>query len=203
VIGDRILQPGPHDIGNGEDDDSWCPLARAYAGFGNLWARLFRRKSRLKAIVPRQEDYDIAVLSKFIPIDFTGGMNRIDCALAIPLDISFVREDILEVGTLDGIQSVSVGATVFKSGRTTGITQGIVQGIDGQVQVNYGNNRMVMFDGQIITDNMLSGGDSGSVLVDETKTKAVGLSFAGSNKIGIHNPIEEVFEALEIKCIGQ
>ena len=78
---------------------------------------------------------------------------------------------------------------VKKSGRTTGLTTGTVQLLDASVQVGYGGGRTALFTNQILTTNMSKGGDSGSLLVDGEGNKAVGLLFAGSVVVTIHNPL--------------
>jgi hypothetical protein len=46
---------------------------------------------------------------------------------------------------------------------------------------------------------MSQGGDSGSLLVDGEGDKAVGLLFAGSDEVTIHNPIGFVKDALKFR----
>jgi hypothetical protein len=50
----------------------------------------------------------------------------------------------------------------------------------------------------VVTESMSAGGDSGSLIVDATENKAVGLLFAGSNLATIFIPIENVLTALNI-----
>ncbi|WP_316504730.1 hypothetical protein [Nitrosopumilus sp.] len=54
------------------------------------------------------------------------------------------------------------------------------------------------FRNQIITTAMSAGGDSGS-LTRDFAGKAVGLLFAGSPVVTIHNDITNVMQALNIK----
>jgi len=54
------------------------------------------------------------------------------------------------------------------------------------------------FTGMVITEAMSQGGDSGSLIVDMTENKAVGLLFAGSNLATIFIPIDNVLTALNI-----
>jgi hypothetical protein len=53
---------------------------------------------------------------------------------------------------------------------------------------------------QIITTNMSAGGDSGSLLCDMNEN-AVGLLFAGSSSITIHNDIRYVQTLLGIRVV--
>jgi hypothetical protein len=85
---------------------------------------------------------------------------------------------------------IKVGDTVQKVGRTTGRTTANVIATNGVVRVQYGWVRRgtLEFEDQIITSDMSRGGDSGSLLMD-MNNNIVGLLFAGSNTITIHNKI--------------
>jgi hypothetical protein len=56
------------------------------------------------------------------------------------------------------------------------------------------------FTGQIIIRNrrskFIAGGDSGSLMLEDVTTnpRAVGLLFAGSNRLAVANPIDDVLE---------
>jgi hypothetical protein len=58
--------------------------------------------------------------------------------------------------------------------------------------------RTARFTGQVITQPMSQGGDSGSLIVDSTENRAVGLLFAGSSMATIFTPIDVVLAALNI-----
>jgi hypothetical protein len=93
----------------------------------------------------------------------------------------------------------TLGQNVRKSGRTTDFTTGTVTLLNATVNVAYGATQTARFEGQIITTPMSQGGDSGSLIVDGTENKAVGLLFAGSAQATIFfNPIQEVLDALQI-----
>ena len=90
-----------------------------------------------------------------------------------------------------------------KSGRTTGLTAGILRFTGAYLQVNYGNLGSLRFDDQIVIESadasapFSSGGDSGSIVVDEA-SNATGLLFAGSDTFSLANPIRTVFERLNL-----
>lgn len=79
-----------------------------------------------------------------------------------------------------------VGEILEKSGRTTGVTQGKVDGV-GSYKVNYsvGNKEIDGFKLVSVKDNnpnneeVSSGGDSGSIWYDPVTKQGVGLHFAG------------------------
>jgi len=86
---------------------------------------------------------------------------------------------------------------IKKCGRTTGFTQGEIQQIDVTVKVQYGGGRVALFTDQLLAGAMSQGGDSGSVVLDESD-KLVGLLFAGSDNSTIINRIENVFSSLNL-----
>ena len=125
--------------------------------------------------------------------------NQVDGALAKPTSPDVVRKDILEIGEVTEDTEAELGMEVKKSGRTTGLTRGTVQLLDASVSVDYGGGKIALFTNQILTTNMSQGGDSGSLLVDGEGNKAVGLLFAGSDTVTIHNPIASVKDALKVR----
>jgi len=197
--GDWILQPGPYDINGPIPPIPDCPIANAVAKIANIPAWILRRDSRLKAYRPTTkkdlEEYLIAYLEDFEPIDFSGGYNYIDAAIAMPLDPSHVTNEILELGYATGFGRAEIGMPVVKSGRTTGITRGTIDAVDGLIKISYGSGRIAIFANQIITTKILEGGDSGSLVgEDKDPLKIIGLGFAGSDDLSVVNPIGYVLE---------
>jgi len=148
------------------------------------------------------DDY-LGELYDFEPIDFFGGDNTIDAAIAI------LTTDLLSVSTpTDGygtpssaIVSPELGMLVQKYGRTTGWTHGQISGINATVNVCYESFmdlfciKQAHFVNQIIIKpgTFSGGGDSGSLIVtDDNNKNPVGLLFAGSKTVTIANPIGPV-----------
>ena len=105
------------------------------------------------------------------------------------------------IGHVRGVRTLNrIGDIVQKTGRTTNYTTGRVTNINATVNVNYGNGRVARMVRQIVTTNMSAGGDSGSLLCD-TRENAVGLLFAGSSRITIHNHIAYVQRLLGIRVV--
>jgi hypothetical protein len=141
--GDPILQPGPYDGGKYPDDHiadlqefvpisfdeqpSQCSLTRSLASLFNGIARTFGSVDRLKAIRIRAEE------------------NKVDAAIARPLNDQEVRGDILEIGTITGLAQGQLGMAIKKSGRTTGLTTGEIQQVDVTVNVQYGAGSIARF----------------------------------------------------------
>ncbi len=82
------------------------------------------------------------------------------------------------------------------TGRTTDHTLGEIKDISATVRVDY-DGRTALFRNQILTGAMSQGGDSGSLVLDR-KRRAVGLLFAGSDRVTLCNPIRDVFKLLKV-----
>jgi hypothetical protein len=139
----------------------------------------------------------IAVLYRYVPLK-DNDYNIVDAAVAAPLTPNLVVPFILGVGSVYGTISPKFAMLVKKSGRTTGVTHGIIIATNAIVDVDYGNGRTLSFKDQIITTNISAGGDSGSIVLSESDW-AVGLLFAGSLLITVVNPIEAVLNSLCIR----
>lgn len=141
----------------------------------------------------------IARLSRFVPIRFGGARNLVDAAIAEGAFHVLDRE-IYWIGYVKGVRVARLGSTVQKTGRTTNYTTGRVRSVNAVVNVNYGGGRVARFSNQIVTTPMSAGGDSGSLLCDVNEM-AVGLLFAGSASITIHNDIRRVQALLGIRIV--
>jgi S1-C subfamily serine protease len=127
----------------------------------------------------------------------TGGVNRVDAALARPLSPDLVNNEILDIGAPTGTDAATLGTEVQKTGRTTGHTQGIITQIDATLQIDY-QGRTALFTGQLVAGPMSQPGDSGSAVLD-VDGRVIGLLFAGSDAATIINPIDEVLAALGVE----
>jgi S1-C subfamily serine protease len=136
----------------------------------------------------------VGVLARFEPI-FFDRENLIDAAL-VRLDRNQGVEVIHEAKTT----TARIGWTVQKFGRTTGHTYGKVIGRNATVDVGFGTQGVARFVNQVITDKMLSPGDSGSVLLS-TSRHPIALGFAGSDTISIHTPINLVLRTLGVRFL--
>ena len=195
AIGDPILQPGPHDGGTLANDHiadledfvpisitglpSECNIANGIASALNGLASALGRGTRLQAIYTQAED------------------NRVDAAIARPLNPGDVSSQILNVGTIVGSAEAALGLAIQKMGRTTGFTTGEVTQVDVTANVQYGTGRIATFVDQFMAGAMSAGGDSGSAVLD-TGNNLVGLLFAGSDTTTIMNRIQNVFTALNV-----
>ncbi len=151
---------------------------------------------------------DVAVLSKFEPLN-ASGKNLVDAAVAaLHAGISADFDVLAGLGTLDGTRDEPLEGEeiVFKLGRTTGLTRGRVSAFEiDDVWIRY-DLGVIGFDRQIeiapLEGKPFSlGGDSGSVIVDE-ELRAVGLLFAGNDvDVTYANPIQTVLESLGARLL--
>ncbi|MEP7290213.1 MAG: hypothetical protein ABI835_00465 [Chloroflexota bacterium] len=127
--------------------------------------------------------------------------NRVDCALGRPVDPALFTNQIRQIGTVVGTKPAALGMRVRKYGRTTEYTEGNITLLNATVNIAYNTmagQKTARFVGQIVSEAMSQGGDSGSLVVDALENKAVGLLFAGSNLATIFNPIDSVLAELNI-----
>ncbi len=148
----------------------------------------------------------VATLTRFIPID-TSADNKVDCAIAQALRPDLVTNAILQIGAPTGSAEAAFDMNVHKFGRTSGYTAGRIASIDTDVTIQY-EAGPVFFAGQITIDSLpgtkssspfSKAGDSGSLIVERSTGKAVGLLFAGSDARTIANHIGDVLEALAVR----
>jgi len=127
---------------------------------------------------------------------------------------------ILNIGTISSSTlNASVGQKVKKMGRTTGLSNASVDGLNAIVDITYENECaggtafIKEYTGQIITTNnrcnFLDSGDSGSLMVEDVNTnpRAVGLLYAGSSicnrfSIAVANPIDDVLNYFGASMVG-
>jgi hypothetical protein len=152
----------------------------------------------------------IATLKRWVELIPQGsGTNTVDCAIATPLVAGDVQNTIHEIGCVSQWRRVTEADVVAnpadpdngqKSGRTTDYTTGRITDIDGTFIIPYASGNAVQTD-CIVTDNMASPGDSGSLLVDMNR-KALGLLFGGSVGVSVfYNKIENVLNALNLEFL--
>jgi len=137
----------------------------------------------------------IAKLKRYIALS---SINQVDCAVAEPLSPDMITPYILDIGPVSGVTSATLQQQLKKSGRTTGLTSGLVQAVNVTANINYGGGRLLRFENQILTTNMSAPGDSGSLVLD-LSNRAVGLLFAGSDTVTLLNPIQLVLDKLEVR----
>jgi hypothetical protein len=211
TMGDAIIQPGAADgaaypddriavlerfipiqftgSGNGGDggggggggNGGGCAIAKSTSNVLNFAAKILGSQHRL------------------IPVKILSAINEVDAAVAKPISDSLIRDDIIDIGVITGTRSAAINMAVRKSGRTSGTTTGIIEMLDGTVDVGYGGSLVATFENQIVANYMSNPGDSGSLVVDGTDPLAVGLLFAGSDISTVINPIDRVLDLLNVR----
>jgi hypothetical protein len=155
----------------------------------------------------------VARLSRFIPF-IAGGtfVNTSDCAIAeiLPERLAQVRADIKGLGFPNGTTKPTRGMEVTKVGRTTRKTAGKITDVHFRFAQKYPGVGKAGFIDQVVCTRYSSGGDSGSLVLDKTSSKAVGLHFAGSdptvpfkNAISVFSPIDVVLQALGVSLVTE
>jgi hypothetical protein len=157
----------------------------------------------------------VGTLFAFQPIDFSGGNNTIDAAIALttrddtgngtPIDDGYGLPNAAIFGdaNADGVfdnKSALLGVNVQKYGRTTLLTKGQITGINGTLSICYEVVFIFCVKSATFVDQLIiepgafsGGGDSGSLIVtDDSNKNPVALLFAGSSAETIGNRIDLV-----------
>jgi hypothetical protein len=148
----------------------------------------------------------VAWLARWFPIAFTPGeTNLVDAALAsVPAGWSL--SDVAGIGPLAGVRasaSLLPGEQVRKVGRTSGITEQSVVGVDADVWVTYKTAvglKQALFTNQILTAPCAAYGDSGSPLVD-AENRIVGMLFSGTTQATAFNQFDSIEAMLEVRFV--
>lgn len=155
----------------------------------------------------------IAVLERFVPINFAGGVNFVDCATGWAWPDRVRKELVRLVGGAPaffriGSQPVApvLGMLVGKSGRTTQLTVGRITAVGVTVRVNFGGGRVAVFADQFAVRGLAGdfslGGDSGSsIWTWDAARSPVGLLFAGGGGTTFANRMTRVLAALDIRLV--
>src|SRR5262249_47347267 len=157
----------------------------------------------------------VAHLSEFIPL----GTQNVDAAIAEivsgAVDTSGTILDFGSTANSSGPPASStttptIGMTVGKSGRTTGLTCASVSSTNTNVNVQYqrgcgkGKKFVIFYTNQVVinSSSFSAGGDSGSLIVAQGTAQPVALLYAGSSTTTIGNPIQDVTNALGVSFVG-
>jgi di/tripeptidase len=130
----------------------------------------------------------------------TAGFNRVDAAVAKPINKKVIKSDIPEIGKIQGAAEANLRDKIKKLGRTSGLTTGMVDGLDVTIEVAMADGISSVFENQIVSDLKSLPGDSGSLVLN-SDNEAVGLLFAGSSSRTVINPINSVLEELDIELV--
>lgn len=125
-----------------------------------------------------------------------------DAAIAEFTNAAQVNRSILGIGVPTGAGTPSLGLLVRKSGRTTGLTEGIVRVVHFDVFGVQYDQGLVRVDDVIVIEGIAGpfsrSGDSGSAIVDP-RGRIVALLFAGSPQVTFAIPIRRVLRRLRVR----
>ena len=167
----------------------------------------------------------IATLSDFQAINFSGVNNTIDAAIAqssvdvldnaVPADDGYGMPNSTIYGDANGDglfdnRDALLGLNVQKYGRTTRLTHGQITGVNATVTVCYAVSGFTCTKTARYVDQLLispggfsGGGDSGSLIItDDANLNPVGLLFAGSSSVTIANRIDLVLNRFGVTIDG-
>lgn len=155
----------------------------------------------------RVPSHVIAKLSHWVPIQFGGPLNDVDCAMA-QTSPQLVKATNIAYGRFSPTPiPCRPRLVVKKGGRTTQFTRGWITDCNATLRVNYGTSGIAVFRNQIVirsltTSPFSAGGDSGSLIVSDVGNRPVGLLFAGSSSHTIANPITTVLTKLGVSIVA-
>jgi len=188
-------RPSPTGVSTGRADENsagtigWFIVDEngvAYAMSNNhVWAKENRGSPGDPLLQPGRLDGGdpekdvLFTLLDYVPVDFSGGENKVDVAVANILNYSNVYMSILNVGGVSGKRIPGVGEAVVKMGRSTGLTKGTVTDDSATLYIVYGSGTALFTDVIIAQGSgIIKGGDSGSPVLTSSG-EFVGLAFAG------------------------
>ena len=151
----------------------------------------------------------IGQLTRFAPIKFGAtDENKVDCAIAeVPTDA--VLGDVCSIGPIGGPVQPTRDTAVWKHGRTTGLTRGVITDVDADIRVSFGDAGVALFVDTVAvrglppTTPFSDGGDSGSIILDRPQNRACALLFAGADgaDVTFANPIRAVLGRLRVRLV--
>jgi endonuclease G len=129
----------------------------------------------------------------------------IDAAVAELNGARPIINDQIGVGRVTGVIAPARDMIVTKSGSRTGVTNGVITGVEGRQVMNYDGVqrviRSIVHIAQISDgDQVSAGGDSGSWWLEKDTNRAAGLHFAGSDvpEYALAISMPQALDALEV-----
>ncbi|AYF54348.1 hypothetical protein G8S55_13580 [Clostridium botulinum C] len=153
------------------------------------------------------EGGEIGKLSKYIPLKqeeiFLKTSNFVDAAIIKLNSGEAALSDIAFLGKPTGVDTAALKDVVFKVGRTSEETSGIVTAINVTCKIPFNDGKKLnkyIFKNQIMTTKMSSDGDSGASLLKSNK-KVVGLLVGSTESNTIYNNIQNVLDELNVEIV--
>jgi hypothetical protein len=214
-MGPRLIQPG-HSIShiNGGAGTAGAVVSvgvtRGVLSNSHVLALSGRARLGDKILYPAEQDGGrdprdvIATLSSFCEFVMGGTfVNTVDCAVAriMPAYTGELLPNIAGVGIPSGITTAERGMEIMKFGRTSGLTRGVVRDTNFRFTMDYPGLGSVGFLDQVLCTRYSQPGDSGSLVLEASTNRAVGLHFSGAPTGSVFCPIGEVLSALRVQLV--
>lgn len=181
-------------------DNKWCILSNNHVFALNNQMPL--GTMIVQPVFGSHPSYSIGRLLKFVPLSETTA-NTVDAAIA-HTDPAYVSSSHRSFTVTDQPTAAFGGQSVRKDGYMTGGTSGRVVTLNVSIPVQTHTGKVYNFTNQIeINGNgglFSTGGDSGSLIVEDGTFRPVALLFAGDDQTGrtFATPIQLVMQALGI-----
>jgi len=145
----------------------------------------------------------IGELTRWVPIDFSGPDNEVDCALAKALSpwANYLSRTVKDIGVPSAVTDAVVGQSIRKSGKKTGLTTGTISSINSTIRPDYGSGRRPRFVNQLKYSHMTQDGDSGSFVWDGSTLSVVGLHLGSSDSDSYGNKMNRVLALLSAETL--
>lgn len=153
----------------------------------------------------------MGVVANIIPLKygkakFVKDANEVDAGIVFvgPYNLKTQTEKLdallLNKTIISGVAEVTVGESVYKIGRSTGITEGKVIAVNvTQHSIDDYNGEVITYIKQISTDIRIQGGDSGAIGVTKNGNKAFGLLTSGDEEVAVFSDVNRVLKLLDIE----
>jgi hypothetical protein len=143
-------------------------------------------------------DDRVATIERWVELKPPPDTNLVDAALGLPTSQEIVSDEVLDIGLVNAIEDAKVGTRVAKSGRSSNYAEATITDVNASVKVGGYDWGETVFEDQIITDYLGAPGDSGSCVVNVATKNAVGLLFAGSNRLTVLNKMTNIVKLLNV-----
>ena len=143
----------------------------------------------------------VAHLARFI-VPKTDQANLYDGAICRLVDESLAAAQVRSIGFIQGVGEPRLGIKVYISGRGSGLTEGIIEGIDGTIKI-MSPQGLWIFENTFICSNRTVAGDSGAPVLNENH-EIIGMVLAGSTgpqNITVALPIHVIIKALGVNVL--
>ena len=150
--------PNPNPNPNPNPGTTGCDVVSSFVTVANAIATLLGSQKRvttttLESLAASQTVASPTPVASTVSASATVPENRIDCALARPVDPSQFTGEIITIGNVSGTKTATLGMRVRKYGRTTQYTEGNVTLLNATVNIAYGA-KTARFVGQVVTEAM-------------------------------------------------